>query len=167
MTDTHPHLWVDADACPVAVRKVLFKAARRTGRPLTLVANQYLSTPAARNIRAVQVAAGFDAADDYIEAHCAAGDLVITQDIPLAAKVVERGATALSPRGVLFDAETVKSHLARRNLMEELRGAGMISGGPAALGAADVHQFASRLDTLLARLGPPVEPGASEQAQDP
>lgn len=156
MTERAPAIWVDADACPGPVREVLFRAAQRTGRELTLVANQYLKTPPSRNIRAVQVAGGFDVADDYIEGQTQPGDLVITQDIPLAAKVVDRGATALSPRGVLYDAESVKSHLARRNLMEDLRGAGMVTGGPAPLAAPDVRQFANRLDQLLAHM--PTEP---------
>lgn len=154
MTERAPQLWIDADACPVTIREVLFRAAQRTGLTLTLVANQYLRTPPSKHITAVQVASGFDEADDYIEAHAAKGDLVITQDIPLAAKLVALGATALSPRGVLYDVESVKSHLARRDLREELRGAGMVSGGPPPLGAPDIRQFSNKLDQILARMRP-------------
>jgi uncharacterized protein YaiI (UPF0178 family) len=154
VTERAPQLWIDADACPVTIREVLFRAAQRTGLTLTLVANQYLRTPPSKHITAVQVASGFDKADDYIEEHAIKGDLVITQDIPLAAKLVELGATALSPRGVLYDAESVKSHLARRDLREELRGAGMVTGGPPPLSAPDIRQFSNKLDQTLARMRP-------------
>ncbi len=147
-------VWVDADACPVPVKEVLFRAAQRLQLATTLVANQYLRTPNSPYIRAIQVPGGFDVADDYIEAQVAAGDLVITQDIPLAAKVVEQGAVALSPRGVLFDTESVRGHLARRNFMEEMRGAGMVSGGPDPLTNQDITQFANQLDRLLTRMVP-------------
>ncbi|MGI9327465.1 MAG: YaiI/YqxD family protein [Pseudomonadales bacterium] len=147
-------VWVDADACPVPIKEVLFRAAQRLKLVTTLVANQYLRTPNSPYIKAIQVPGGFDVADDYIEEQVAAGDLVITQDIPLAAKVVEQGAIALSPRGVLFDTESVRGHLARRNFMEEMRGAGMVSGGPDPLNNQDITQFANQLDRLLARMVP-------------
>lgn len=147
-------VWVDADACPVPVKEVLFRAAQRLQLATTLVANQYLRTPNSPYIKAIQVAGGFDVADDYIEGQVAAGDLVITQDIPLAAKVVEQGAIALSPRGVLFDTESVRGHLARRDFMEEMRGAGMVSGGPDPLTNQDITQFANQLDRLLTRMVP-------------
>ena len=145
-------IWVDADACPVAVKEVLFRAAMRLKLTTTLVANQYLRTPNSPYLKAIQVPGGFDVADDYIEAALASGDLVITQDIPLAAKVVELGATALSPRGVLFDKESVRAHLARRNFMEDMRGAGLVTGGPEPLNNQDVAAFANQLDRLLTRL---------------
>lgn len=145
-------VWVDADACPVPVKAVLFRAAQRLQIETILVANQYLRTPASGVIKAIQVPGGFDVADDYIEAQVSNGDLVITQDIPLAAKVVELGATALSPRGVLYDAESVRAHLARRNFMEDMRGAGMVTGGPDPMTKQDVTQFANQLDRLLHQL---------------
>lgn len=145
-------IWVDADACPVPIKQVLFRAAERRQIETVLVANQYLRTPASRFISAIQVPGGFDVADDYIEAQVEPGDLVITQDIPLAAKIVECGGLALNPRGTLYDKETVRSHLARRDFMEELRGAGMTTGGPDPLSPQDVTAFANQLDRLLTKL---------------
>ncbi|MFK7912518.1 MAG: YaiI/YqxD family protein [Pseudomonadales bacterium] len=145
-------IWVDADACPVPIKEVLFRAAQRLETETILVANQYLRTPASPYIRAVQVPGGFDVADDYIEDQVSAADLVITQDIPLAAKIVELGAVALNPRGTLYDKETVRSHLARRDFMEEMRGAGMTTGGPDPLNQQDIAAFANQLDRLLTKM---------------
>lgn len=145
-------IWVDADACPVPIKEVLFRAANRLEIETVLVANQYLRTPPSPHIRAVQVPGGFDVADDYIEDQVTAADLVITQDIPLAAKIVELGALALNPRGTLYDKETVRSHLARRDFMEEMRGAGMTTGGPDPLSQQDIANFANQLDRLLTRM---------------
>ena len=145
-------IWVDADACPVAVKQILFRAAERLAIETVLVANQYLNTPPSQHIRSIQVPGGFDVADDYIEAQVSAGDLVITQDIPLAAKIVELEAIALNPRGTLYDKETVRSHLARRDFMEEMRGAGVATGGPDPLNAQDIAAFANQLDRLLTRM---------------
>lgn len=121
------HIWVDADACPVVVKDILFRAAQRAGLPLTLVANQPLRTPPSPLIRAVQVPRGFDVADAHITQHAEAGDLVITADIPLAADVLAKGAMALSPRGERYDAGTIRERLAMRDMMEELRSSGWTS----------------------------------------
>lgn len=143
------HIWVDADACPVVVKEILFRAAERTRRPLTLVANQYLRVPASPHIRMVQVPGGFDEADKYIAAHVSAGDLVITADIPLAADIVAKDAQALSPRGELFGKENIRELLDMRNFMDTLRSTGVDTGGPAAFSAGDSKAFANRLDSFL------------------
>ncbi|MBA4743131.1 MAG: YaiI/YqxD family protein [Azoarcus sp.] len=144
-------IWVDADACPVAVKEILFRAARRTGQELTLVANQSMRVPAAPNIRAVQVPGGFDVADDWIAERVETGDLVVTADIPLAAQVVEKGALALSPRGERYGKDNIRELLDLRNFMDTLRGTGVDTGGPAAFGQADRQKFANQLDRLLAQ----------------
>ena len=143
------HIWVDADACPVVIREILFRAARRTGLPLTLVANQSLRVPALPNIRMTQVPGGFDEADRYIAARVGTGDLVITADIPLAAEVVARDAQALSPRGESYGKENIRELLDMRNFMDTLRSSGVETGGPAPFSAADRQAFANRLDRLL------------------
>ncbi|HRP23405.1 MAG TPA: YaiI/YqxD family protein [Thauera sp.] len=145
------HIWVDADACPGVIKDILFRAAARTGHPLTLVANQYLRVPAAPNIRMIQVPGGFDEADKYIAAHLHAGDLVITADIPLAADVVARDAHALSPKGELYGKENIRELLDLRNFMDTLRSTGVETGGPAPFSTADRQAFANRLDRLLQR----------------
>ena len=145
------HIWVDADACPVAIKDILFRAAERTQHPLTLVANQFLRTPSSSRIRMIQVPGGFDEADKYIAAHVDAGDLVITADIPLAADVVAKGAHALSPRGELYGKENIRELLDMRNFMDTLRSTGVETGGPAAFGSADRQAFANQLDRLLLR----------------
>lgn len=145
------HIWVDADACPGVIKEILFRAAGRTGLPLTLVANQALRVPPSPHIRMVQVPGGFDEADKYIATHVAAGDLVITADIPLAAEVVARDAQALSPRGEAYGKENIRELLDLRNFMDTLRGTGVDTGGPAAFSQADRQAFANRLDRLLAR----------------
>jgi uncharacterized protein YaiI (UPF0178 family) len=142
-------IWVDADACPVAVKEILFRAAQRTGRELTLVANQMLRVPAGPNIRAVQVPGGFDVADAWIAERVAVGDLVVTADIPLAAEIVEKGAIALSPRGERYGKENIRELLDLRNFMDTLRSTGVQTGGPAAFGQADRQKFANQLDRLL------------------
>jgi uncharacterized protein YaiI (UPF0178 family) len=146
-----PRIWVDADACPAAVRDILFRAAERARVPLTLVANQWLRTPPSRYIRAMQVQGGFDVADDAIAERAASGDLVVTQDIPLAARVLERGAEAVNPRGERFTIDNIAQRLSMRNFMDELRGAGVQTGGPAAFHARDRQAFANVLDGWLAR----------------
>ena len=142
-------IWVDADACPVVVKEILFRAAGRTGVELTLVANQPLSTPPAPNIRSVQVPLGFDVADDEIVKRMAAGDLVITSDIPLADEVIAKGAQALSPRGELFTRENIKSRLNIRDFMDTLRSSGVQTGGPPALGSSEKQAFGNELDKWL------------------
>lgn len=144
-------IWVDADACPGVIRDILFRSAERVEIPLTLVANKPLNVPPSRYISAVQVPAGLDAADRHIAAAVAAGDIVITADIPLAADVVAKGAVALSPRGDLYDADNIRERLSMRNLMDELRGMGIATSGPSPLGKSDRHAFANELDKLLAR----------------
>ena len=144
-------IWVDADACPVVIKEILFRAAERRGIMTTLVANKTLRTPPSRFIRAVQVPMGADVADQHIAALVQSGDLVITADIPLAAIIVERGAHGLNPRGEFYTVENVREHLAMRNLMDELRGSGVETGGPAPLGQADRMQFANQLDRFLTR----------------
>jgi len=146
-----PQIWVDADACPKPMREILFRAAERAQIRLTLVANQSLPVPRSRWISTVRVGAGFDVADGYIAQRVAAGDLVITQDIPLAAEVVERGAEALSPRGERFTPDNVRQRLSVRNFLEELRGAGVQTGGPNSLTPADRKSFADALDRWLAQ----------------
>lgn len=145
------HLWVDADACPVAIKEIIFRAADRRRIETTLVANHAMRVPKSRYVRLLQVPQGFDVADSRITAELRAGDLVITADVPLAAQVVEAGATALNPRGTLYTTENVAEHLSRRDMMDELRSAGMVSGGPAAMGKSEVQDFANALDRFLTR----------------
>ncbi len=142
-------IWVDADACPVAIKEILFRAAEREQIPVTLVANQWLRTPPSRLIRSIQVPAGLDVADNEIVQNVSADDLVVTQDIPLAALVIEKGGLAIHPRGELYTAETIAQRLGMRNFMEELRGAGIDTGGPAAFHARDKQAFANQLDRWL------------------
>jgi uncharacterized protein len=145
------HIWVDADACPAVIKDILYRAAERAQVRLTLIANQMLRVPPSPWIRALQVPAGFDVADQRIVMEAAAGDLVITADVPLAALVVAKGALVLDPRGDLLDASNIAERLTMRNFMEELRGSGVETGGPAAFSAADRQAFANRLDGLLNR----------------
>ena len=147
------HIWVDADACPVAIKEILFRAAIRTGFRLTLVANQGLRVPSHPGIGMIQVPGGFDEADKCIAEHAQPGDLVITADIPLAAEVVEKGVQALSPRGETFDQNNVRQLLDMRNFMDTLRSGGVETGGPAAFSANDRQTFANRLDRLLQAAG--------------
>ncbi|GAB2646482.1 YaiI/YqxD family protein [Vibrio panuliri] len=142
-------IWVDADACPVVIRDILFRAAQRTGVEVTLVANQFIRTPAATNITMLQVQAGFDVADNEIVRRCEAGDLVITSDIPLADEVISKEGHALSSRGELFTKENIKSRLNIRDFMETMRSSGIQTGGPAPLNQADRQQFANQLDKWL------------------
>ena len=146
-----PQVWVDADACPVPVREMLFRAAQRAQVPVTFIANQWLRTPASPLIRALQVQGGFDAADDAIVERAGPGDLVVTQDIPLASRVLAKGAEAVHPRGDRFTADNIAERLSVRDFMEELRGAGVQTGGPAAFHARDRQAFANQLDRWLAR----------------
>ena len=145
-------IWVDADACPGAIKDILYRAAERVQVPLTLVANQMLRVPPSPWIRAIQVPAGFDVADQRIAQEAAAGDLVVTADIPLAAEAIAKGAHVLDPRGELLDAGNIRERLSMRDFMEGLRGSGVDTGGPAAFSTADRQAFANRLDGLLAQL---------------
>ncbi|MCO8648630.1 YaiI/YqxD family protein [Burkholderia multivorans] len=142
---------VDADACPAVIKEMLFRAARRTEICVTLVANQFLRTPPSPFFRALQVPAGFDAADARIVELAAAGDLVITADIPLAAAVLDKGAFALDPRGNWFSRDNIEERLSTRAMMDQLRSAGIDTGGPAPFSARDGNAFAAQLDRFLAR----------------
>jgi len=144
-------IWVDADACPAPVKQILFRAAQRARVQTTLVANQPVRVPASRYVTQLQVSHGFDVADDAIVERVAAGDLVVTADIPLAAAVIDKGAHALNPRGELYTADSIKPRLTMRDFMETLRASGVHTGGPAALSAGDRRAFANELDKLLAR----------------
>jgi uncharacterized protein len=148
------HIWVDADACPVVIREILFRAAERTGVALTLVANKPVRLPVAQNVRFVQVPAGLDAADKRIVELMAAGDLVVTADVPLAAAAIEKGGLALNPRGELYTSENVRERLSVRNFLDELRGSGVNTGGPPALSQRERQMFANQLDRLLAKRAP-------------
>lgn len=145
------HIWVDADACPGVIKDILFRAAERLQIPLTLVANRSLRTPPSQFIRTLQVPRGFDVADKEIVDRIAAGDLVITADIPLASDVIARGAHAINPRGELYTLDNIREHLQMRNFMDELRGSGVHTGGPAALDHGDRKRFADQLDRFLSR----------------
>ena len=144
-------IWVDADACPKVIKDILFRAAERTGVLVTLVANQPLAIPRVPSLRLLTVASGFDVADHAIVARTAAGDLVITADIPLAAEVLAKGADALSPRGERFSTETIRGQLTLRDFMDTMRSSVVVGGGPPPLGQADRNAFASHLDRWLAR----------------
>jgi uncharacterized protein len=148
---TGPSIWVDADACPVVIKEILFKASQRTGVTVTLVANQALQLPRISSIRQVQVGSGFDVADAEIVKRTAAGDLVITADIPLAAEVIAKGAQALNPRGELYSPDTIRGVLAMRDFMDTMRASGNVGGGPPPLNQANRSAFAGHLDTWLAR----------------
>jgi hypothetical protein len=152
-------IWVDADACPKAIKEILFRAAQRTGIEVVLVANRLLYTPPSPHVRALQVEHGFDVADGEIVKRLETGDLVITADIPLAAEVIAKGGQALSPRGECYTRENVRALLNVRDFMDTLRASGIQTGGPPALSQADRQAFAGQLDRLLARAGrPPATP---------
>ena len=149
---SQPRIWVDADACPVVIKEILFRAAARTRIETVLVANKLLRVPPSPWLRALQVPGGFDVADAEIVRQMAAGDLVITADIPLAALVIDKGGHALNPRGEFYSADNIRERLAMRNFMEELRGSGVDVSGPAAFSQNDRQAFAAELDRFLARL---------------
>ncbi len=144
-------IWVDADACPVAIKEILFRVAKRTGVRVTLVANQSIRVPKFPSIRTIRVAAGFDVADHEIAKRCSPGDLVVTSDIPLAAEIIGKGGRALSPRGEMFSADDIRARLTMRDFMDTLRGSGIDTGGPPVLSQRDRQLFASHLDTLLTK----------------
>jgi len=148
-------IWVDADACPGVIKEIIFRAAERRQIQTILVANQMLRTPPSKFIRAIQVPSGFDVADAHIVEQLSSGDLVVTADIPLASLVVGRGAHAINPRGELYTTANIQERLAMRNFMEELRGAGVETGGPSAFSQGDRQAFANQLDRFLAKIPPP------------
>ena len=144
-------IWVDADACPVVVKEILFRVAKRTEVPVTLVANQPIRIPRSPHISFLQVSAGFDVADNEIVKRMAAGDLVVTADIPLAADAIEKGGQAISPRGEHYTKSNIKARLSMRDFMDTLRSSGVDTGGPAALNQNDRQAFANLLDKLVPR----------------
>jgi len=144
-------IWVDADACPNVIKEILFRAADRVLVQVTLVANQHIRTPQSAFISSVQVAAGFDVADNYIVQKCSDGDLVITADIPLASEVIEKGAHALNPRGEFYTPENIRQRLNMRDFMDQLRSSGIETGGPPKLNQHDRQVFANQLDRFLAK----------------
>ncbi len=144
-------IFVDADACPREIKELLFRAAKRTQTRVTLVANQSLATPRSEFIDTIVVPHGMNVADRRIVEEVTAGDLVITADIPLAADVVSAGGVALNPRGELYTDENVGERLAVRDLMDELRGGGMVTGGPSNFTPKDRQAFANQLDRWLSQ----------------
>jgi uncharacterized protein YaiI (UPF0178 family) len=148
-------IWVDADACPGVIKDILFRAAKRTGVAVTLVANQALQVPRIPSVRAVQVSPGFDVADAEIVKRIIAGDLVVTADIPLAADVIAKGAEALNPRGERYSPDTIRGVLAMRDFMDTMRSSGIVGGGPPPLTQANRNAFAAQLDTWLAKIAEP------------
>lgn len=145
-------IWVDADACPAVIKEILYRVAERVALPLTLVANQLLRVPPSRYIRAVQVPAGADVADQEIVRLLAPGDLVVTGDIPLAAAVLEKGGYALHPRGEFYTEHNIQQMLTMRAFMDQLRGSGVDTGGPAAFSQSDRQNFANSLDRHLSKV---------------
>ena len=144
-------IWIDADACPNVVKDIIFRASTRTKTTVTLVANQYIPKPKSPLINSIQVKQGFDEADNYIVEHLDPNDIVITADIPLASDAIDKGAIVINPRGDLYTEENIKQRLSTRDLMEELRATGMVSGGPPVYGPKDGQSFANCLDRLLAK----------------
>lgn len=145
------NIWVDADACPVVIKEILFRAANRTQTKVTLVANQSISAPPSPYIQTLRVGAGFDVADNEIVKRVQPHDLVITSDIPLASEVIDQGAVALSPRGELFTTENIKSRLNMRDFLETMRSSGVQTGGPPPLNQSDRQAFANHLDRILSQ----------------
>lgn len=144
-------IWVDADACPLVIKEILYRAANRTQVPLILIANQMLRVPPSPWITAVQVPGGFDVADQRIVKEAQSGDLIITADVPLAAQAIAKGAIVIDPRGELLNAGNIQERLAMRNFLDSLRSSGVDTGGPAAFSDADRKAFANQLDRLLAK----------------
>ncbi len=144
-------IWVDADACPNVIKEILFRAAERVAVQVTLVANQAIQVPRSRHVRSIQVASGFDVADNYIVQQAQAGDLVITADIPLASEAIDKGCLALNPRGELYTTENIRQRLNMRDFMDTMRSSGVDTGGPPAFSKADRMAFANQLDRLLAQ----------------
>lgn len=149
------HIWVDADACPAAVKEILYRVAERREIGVTLVANQLMRVPPSRFVKALQVPQGLDVADAEIVRLLSAGDLVITGDIPLAASVLAKGGEALNPRGEFYTEHNIEQQLTMRKFLEELRSGGIDTGGPAAYSQADRKRFADQLDRHLTRKARP------------
>jgi len=145
-------IWIDADACPGPVREIVLRAATRVGVPVVFVANKPLYLPPSSLVSTVQVGKGLDVADMHIAAEAQAGDLAVTQDIPLAAALVKKGVTTLDPRGETFTEENVDERLSVRDFMHELREAGVATGGPKSFSPQDRQRFAASFDRELSRL---------------
>lgn len=143
------HIWVDADACPAVIKEILIRASRRTLLPLTFIANHAIKVPADNQIQFIQVASGFDMADNEIASRVQAKDLVITADIPLANDVIDRGGICLSPRGELMDKSNIAARLTMRNFMDTMRSSGVDTGGQNAFNHRDRMQFANQLDKII------------------
>lgn len=144
-------IWIDADASPRDVKEIVFRASARTGIPVTLVANKAMQVPLSPLVSLVHVKGGPDVADDHIAQHAAAGDIAITADVPLAARLVPKNVVAIDPRGALYDEETIGERLSVRDFMADVRDAGGVTGGPSAYGPRDKQRFASALDAALHR----------------
>ncbi len=144
-------IWVDADACPVVIKEILFKVANRVPIETTLVANHGMAIPPSKYIDFVQVPQGFDVADNEIVKRLKPEDIVITQDIPLAAEVVEAGAIAINPRGEIYTENNIRARLSMRDFMETMRSSGVQTGGPAVFSMQDRQTFANQLDRILAK----------------
>ena len=145
-------IWVDADACPNLIKNVIFRLADNRQVDVVLVSNHYVKTPNSRFVSAKQVGKGFDEADNEIIVLMSGGDLVVTGDLPLANDVIQKRGFAINPRGTVYDEENIKSHLSRRDLMEDLRDSGVVSGGPSALNKKNVQEFANAIDRLVTKL---------------
>lgn len=145
-------IWIDNDGCPKMVREIVLKTAQRRSIAVSVVGNSFMHLPASPLFEMIRVDGGFDAADDHIAEQVQSGDLVITSDVPLASRVVAKGATALNSRGEVFDHNNVGEKLATRNLLQELRSGGEIRGGPPPLNDADKKKFADAFDRTVTRL---------------
>jgi uncharacterized protein YaiI (UPF0178 family) len=144
-------IWVDADACPGVIKEILFRASERAHLQLCLVANHAIRVPKSKLIKFVQVAPGFDVADNEIVKRLCPGDVVITADIPLAAEVVDKGGQAINPRGELYTGENIRARLNMRDFMDTLRSSGFNTGGPPPLGLKDQQAFANQLDRIITK----------------
>ena len=145
-------IWIDADACPRMIKDFVFKVSLRLKIPVVLVANNGMHVPRSNLVSLVVVGKEIDQADRHILENCAVGDLVVTADIPLASSLVDKGVVAINPRGAVYTPDNVKEALATRNLMQDLREEGMMSGGPPPLGPRDREKFANAIDRELTRL---------------
>jgi uncharacterized protein len=144
-------IWIDADATPKKIKELLYRAAQRRRIPMTFVANQFLNTPRVATIKVVVVAKGFDKAEDFIAENCTKGDLIITADIPLAARCIEQNALVVTPRGRIFDANNIGPILSARNFNEEVRNAGLSTKGPDPITNKNIQQFANALDSWISK----------------
>ena len=151
-SDTTFTIWVDADACPNLIKNVLFRLADKRETRVVFVSNHFVKVTKSRYLSSKQVSQGFDEADNEIIALMSGGDLVVTGDLPLANDVIQKRGFAINPRGTVYDEENIKSHLSRRDLMEDLRDIGVVSGGPSALNKKNVQEFANAIDRLVTKL---------------